>query len=289
MTFNGWRGVGLHRILAILLLAAPALSALPTATLAADDPEAVYAKFHKASLEANFEEMRKWGSAAGSAELEAMWSLKRWALLKFLSIALPKTYTVTSKTIDPDGNRATLKLSFKQEDGTAYGTATLVREGGGWKVDNTAWGEPAPTATKPAAQVQASAASISDDAAKGSVHGAAFRVEKATLKNGILKLRQGKDFFADYEFSIFLFLKGADSLDGKKYVIDGKNFGNPHIHMSYKVEGRGVPTTELFMDGYRMTLEFGKRSGNAIPGTIDLHMPDAAKSHVTGSFEAKIE
>jgi hypothetical protein len=256
--------------------------------MAAEEPEAVYAKFHQAGLTANLAEMRKYGTAAKGAEIASMPAELNQMMLKMLAAMLPKTYTVDRKSVDKD--RATLNLSAKQDGGTVYGVITLLREGGEWKVDEAKWGEPALAAAKPAPLAQAKPVSIPQTAAQGSVNGVAFRVEKAELRNGILELRQGSDFFADRSFTIFLFLKSGESLDGKRYVVANEEFGNPHIHLGYKVEGGGnLPKTEIFMDKYRMTLEFGARKGGFIPGRIDLRMPDKANSFVSGTFEAEIK
>jgi hypothetical protein len=269
----------IRSVLVALLLAAPAI--------AAEEPEAVYAKFHQAGLTANLDGMRKYGTAAKGAEIASMPAALNQAMLKMLAAMLPKAYVVDRKSIDKD--RATLNLSAKQDGGTVYGVVTLLREGGEWKVDEAKWGEPGPAAAKPAPVAQAKPAAIPQAAAQGSVNGVAFRVEKAELRNGILELRQGSDFFADRSFTIFLFLKGGESVDGKRYVVGNDEFGNPHVHLSYKVEGAGLPKTEMFMSKYRMTLEFGASKGGSIPVRIDLHTPDKANSFVSGTFAAEIK
>lgn len=101
---------------------------------AADEIEAVYAKFHRAGLTANFDEMLKYGTA--QPDLATMPAAEKQAMLGFLAQILPKTYTVTRKTIDSDGNHATLHLDAS---GVA-GTVTLVKENGVWKVGNADWG-----------------------------------------------------------------------------------------------------------------------------------------------------
>ena len=45
--------------------------------------------------------------------------------------------------------------------------------------------------------------SIPSIPAEGIAHGKKFKVEKATIQNGILELRQGQGFFPDYSFMIF--------------------------------------------------------------------------------------
>ena len=107
----------------------------PSATAsAADEPEAIYAKFHSAGLTANFDEMLKYGTA--QPDLISMPAAERQAMLDFLAQMLPKTYTVMRKMVDPDGNHATLHLDASG----VVGTITLVKENGMWKVGNADWG-----------------------------------------------------------------------------------------------------------------------------------------------------
>lgn len=253
--------------------------------VAAEEPEAVYAKFHKAGLDASFAEMRKWGTAKKGEEMATMPPALQGPMLRMLASMLPKSYAVTGRKVD--ASRATLNLSAKQDNGTVYGVVTLLKEGGEWKVDQAKWGEPGPAAAAKPAPVQAAAVAIPAVNARGMVNGASFSLEKASIQGGILKLRQGREFFADQEFVLFLFLKG-EAPDGKRIVGTGEDFSNPHVHLSYKVDGRDVPKTEVFMKGYRITLEFGQRNGNRLPGRIDLRLPDKAGSFVSGTFEAEI-
>jgi len=71
--------------------------------------------------------------------------------------------------------------------------------------------------------------------AAGQVDGKPFRVEKAELDSqNILTLRQGKEFFADRDFKIFLFLSGAKP-DGKTIEVNAasKMGMTAHVHMSW--------------------------------------------------------
>jgi len=124
----------MRAILVALLLALPAH--------AEESPEAVYAKFHKAGLEANFQEMRKWGTVAKGNEIAAMPAAMQDSMLKFLAAVLPRTYTVDRRTVDDV--QATLHVTAKQDSGPVYGVITLLKEDGDWKVDEAKWGEPPP-------------------------------------------------------------------------------------------------------------------------------------------------
>ena len=107
--------------------------------------EAVYAKFHRAGLAADFGEMKKYGTAAGTAEMAAIPAKERKEMLMFLALTLPKTYSITRSEISPDGKRATLQAtaSVSPRGGqpqTANGTIAMVNEAGAWKVENANWG-----------------------------------------------------------------------------------------------------------------------------------------------------
>lgn len=124
----------------------------------------------------------------------------------------------------------------------------------------------------------------------GKIHGQDFRVEAADIQNGILTLRQGKDFFPDRSLKIFLFLKKNEGPQGKDFNITrDEGFGSPHIHMAWKTEGKDVPETKVFMKDYAMRLDFGENQEGKLPGKIYLSLPDDSKSYVAGSFMAAIK
>lgn len=128
--------------------------------------------------------------------------------------------------------------------------------------------------------------------ASGRIHGKAFKVERAELDaSNILSLRQGKEFFADREFKIFLFQSGK-KLDGKSFVVttaDRPGQMNPHVHMTWMGPKDQIPQSEMVMGKYTMRLQFGKRKNGKITGKIYLCMPDAQKSYVAGHFTAALK
>jgi len=138
-----YRRMNLRKALRMLIAA---LITFPLLAPAADEPEVVFAKFHSATLTANFDEIRKYGTAE---KAESPWWMPAWldrAMLRLIAQTLPKTYTVIGKTLSSDGNRVTLRLTATQESRpgekpeTVNGMATLVKEKGEWKVDEEVWG-----------------------------------------------------------------------------------------------------------------------------------------------------
>ena len=139
-------------------------TAAPTAPASggADDPETVYRKFHEATLAADLDEVRKWGTKQQGDELAAASVVERKMILGLMAEMMPKTYKVTSREVSADGSKALLRLSMEQtvkgKTETAPGTALLAKEGGAWKVEKSIWGGEQPpslasqsAAAKPAA------------------------------------------------------------------------------------------------------------------------------------------
>ncbi len=124
--------------------------------------------------------------------------------------------------------------------------------------------------------------------AAGQIAGLPFTVEKATLKDGILTLRQGKEFFADREVAIFLFLKQGESPVGRTWEItEAMDSNNPHVHFSWRDAGQSLPKTKILMNDYRMHLEFTPGKDGALNGRIALATAGPQNGRVNGTFVAQ--
>ena len=161
----------------------------------------------------------------------------------------------------------------------------------------------------------ASRARIPGRPAVGRIHGKPFRVEQAELRIAkpgadtpnrttyLLKLRQGKEFFADYEYSLTLLTPRGQKIDGKSFVvtpegvfkmpgaISEKGVSYPPVQgvwMTWKAPGKHFGETDM-TSKYTMRLQFGKAKGNRIPGYVSIAMQDREKSWVSGTFTAVIE
>lgn len=123
--------------------------------IAQEDPEAVYARLHSAMLAGKADEVAGYSAAATKAELAAKPPAERDALIRSMAQAAPKTYTVTDKSIAPDGKSATLRATGVSEFQTraeVYLTASFRKEGEAWKVASWAWSnQKPPTVAKPSA------------------------------------------------------------------------------------------------------------------------------------------
>lgn len=127
--------------LALFLALAPAAPPLQ----AADEPEVVYARFHRAVLAGNIRDMKRDGTAAGGAEIDKLPPDQAKAILGFMRKLMPKTYVIAGKDINPNGMSATLRATARAADtpaggsGTIRGTIRMQKEGGEWKVEESNW------------------------------------------------------------------------------------------------------------------------------------------------------
>lgn len=140
------------------------LLVLSFAAGAAEEPEVVYGKFHRAIATGNLDEVMKYAPAARRAELAAMSAAQKDAQIKMLSVMLPKAFTLMSKNVAPNGQRARLVVTGPggnplggQRPETMYGDVKMIVEGGEWKVEELAWSNEKPAGATPAGAQPAAA------------------------------------------------------------------------------------------------------------------------------------
>ena len=148
-------------------------------------------------------------------------------------------------------------------------------------------GDKAPAAGK---LEDVSAQPIPDKPAAGKVYGKEFKVEKATLEDDCLKLRQGEGFSSHLEeFEIDFRGKYGGNYDGKTFTVKPDQAPGMDISLAYSGEKKGSIKTRTYTKGYTMKLEFGTAKDGKLPGKIHLRLPDEAGSFVVGTFEVEIK
>ena len=109
-------------------LAIAALAALPAA--AAEEPDAVYAKYHRAAVTRDLNDMLRYASAAQRDELSEASAAQKDAMMKMLESSMPRVFVLRNKTVAPDGKRARLLVSgpggsvLDAKTETLYGTGS---------------------------------------------------------------------------------------------------------------------------------------------------------------------
>jgi hypothetical protein len=138
-------------------LAAALFFLLPCPAAAQEEPEAVYRKFHSALIAGNIDELNKYGTPGGAAELAKLPAEQRKGVLDLMKKFIPPSYTITARQPGTDANRLTLRARgmgtslFGGKPEAMDGEIVMVKMGGEWKVDKSNWNSGKSGATPPRA------------------------------------------------------------------------------------------------------------------------------------------
>jgi hypothetical protein len=113
------------------------------------------------------------------------------------------------------------------------------------------------------------------------------------LKEGVLTLRSGEDFFADLQVTLFLFLENDTVVpEGRVWQVacdGGWQAGVPHVHVAWREHGERMPEHASTTCDFQLQLELGHETEReTIPGRISLSAPGLG-TQLVGTFEAAIE
>ncbi len=150
-------------------------------------------------------------------------------------------------------------------------------------------GQPGPTAAPDARwRLDLATVRIPDAPASGRIKGREFRLQRATIQNGTLALRQGEKWPPDVGVTILLPPRPPQDYAGKQFLIETNYAGKaPRVVLRVK-DDQGKEVTQNVTAGYAMKLEFNQAIKGRLPGGIYLCTPDEAQSVVVGSFLAEI-
>lgn len=146
---------------------------------------------------------------------------------------------------------------------------------------------PPPSANATNWTLNLDAAMIPDSPASGSVSGFGFNLERSTIQDGKLDLRQGAKWPPDVGVSIHLFAKRVEDIAGRTVIIESTRTNAPRVILRWKDE-HGKVVTKEFKSGYAARLEFGQINGKWLPGKIFIATPDDEHSYAAGTFNAEI-
>lgn len=129
---------------------------------------------------------------------------------------------------------------------------------------------------------------IPTNAASGRILGREFHLERATIQNGTLALRQGSTWPPDVGVTIVLPPRPARDFAGKQFLITKDYAGKAPRVVLRIMNDEEQEVTKTITRGYAMKLEFDQLADERLPGRVYLCTPDAAKSVVVGSFRAEV-
>lgn len=119
----------------------------------------------------------------------------------------------------------------------------------------------------------------------GRIHGQDFLYDRVEVIDGILTARQGSGFLPDLELRILLDrdFTGLESRE-KIYVQPGES-EPPVVHLSWK-DQEGKLQTEIVRSGYQMELQLAPLTDHQLSGFLQIILPDARQSFLSGEFVA---
>lgn len=129
------------RIIAAALLLL--LAALPAS--AADQPDAVYARFHRAVVAGDLQVVMDTAIARTRAEISGLPVAQREAVVKAIGALMPRAFSLLYKNVAPDGQSARLLLRgpggsvLDAKSETLWGNVRMALERGEWKVAAAEW------------------------------------------------------------------------------------------------------------------------------------------------------
>jgi hypothetical protein len=132
---------------------------------------------------------------------------------------------------------------------------------------------------------------IPDAPLSGKIHGQEFKPDKVEIDNGMIRIREGEEFFADRELVLFTFLDDGKLLEAPSIEVGPKQeFASfaPHIHKAWTPQGKSFPETQIYTDGYAMKLELDRPQGRKLAGRLKVCLPDDERTYVAGTFTAEL-
>jgi len=123
--------------------------------------------------------------------------------------------------------------------------------------------------------------------ASGRIGGRSFTLQRSVLRGGTLDLRQGADLPPEVGLTINLFARRGEDLARQSINIEATRSNAPKAILRFRNEQGQIIAQPLF-HGYALKLDFGQVTNSYLPGKIYFCAPDAMKSWVAGTFEAKI-
>ena len=127
-------------------------------------------------------------------------------------------------------------------------------------------------------------ATVPDATAAGRIHAQDFIIERASLQNGTLTLREGSR--GPVEFGLTINFSGAppEALSGQSINITTNADKAARVTLRWREDGQMAKAS--FDNSYALRLQFGALANNRLPGKIYLCLPDAEKSYLLGTFNA---
>lgn len=119
---------------------------------------------------------------------------------------------------------------------------------------------------------------------QGQLWGELFKPEQGELINGVLHLREGRDFFARRELLIRL-PQGLDDHSLRLDILPQDHDNVPEVEISRLLPDRDLPEAHRLEQGYTLHLNVQRKAPNRMVGDLHLALPAPYQTRLTGRIE----
>lgn len=120
----------------------------------------------------------------------------------------------------------------------------------------------------------------------GRVHGREFAYDRVQIVDGVISIRQGSGFLPELEVRILLPEDPLPIRQRTSFFVRPGDEGPPEVHLSWREPGAAFPETEIIRGGYRMEIQLAPLDSGQLSGFLQLILPDAERSFLSGDFNA---
>ncbi|MGP3789620.1 MFS transporter [Pseudomonas sp. B392_1p] len=119
---------------------------------------------------------------------------------------------------------------------------------------------------------------------QGQLWGEKFKPEQGELINGVLRLREGRDFFARRELLIRL-PQGEEEQTLRLDILPQDHVDVPVVEISRLLPEQNLPEAHHLEQGYTLHLHLQRKAPNRMVGDLHLALPAPYQTRLTGRVE----
>ncbi len=126
----------------------------------------------------------------------------------------------------------------------------------------------------------------SDPELSGRIHGRQFSYDRVQIVDGVMSIRQGSGFLPELEVRILFPDDPLPVRERTSLFVRPGDENPPEVHLSWREPRAAFPETEIIRGGYRMEMQLAPLDSGQLSGFLQLILPDAERSFLSGDFNA---
>ena len=120
----------------------------------------------------------------------------------------------------------------------------------------------------------------------GRIHGEPFVYDRVQIVNGVISIQQGDGMLPEKEVRILMDVDIKNLTTRETWYVQPGDAEPPEIHLSWRERGADHPESRVIVGGYRLELQLARIDKEQFKGFLQLLLPDAHNSFLSGEFIA---